>query len=112
MQSERKNSALTPIILFLVAVIAIIVGLVLAGKVRDKNIKNPGRYANQDKVPRLTGIEAKDILENGEAVLVDTRDTYQYEAMHIKGAINIPVVDIEARLTELDPDIWYLTYCT
>jgi rhodanese-related sulfurtransferase len=32
--------------------------------------------------------------------------------LHITGAINIPINEIETRLGELDPDTWYITYCT
>ncbi|MFN2304098.1 MAG: rhodanese-like domain-containing protein, partial [Anaerolineales bacterium] len=49
---------------------------------------------------------------NGEAVLLDTRTTPQYQTQHAAGALSFPVSEAETRLSELDPDQWYITYCT
>jgi rhodanese-related sulfurtransferase len=49
---------------------------------------------------------------SGEAVLVDTRSEAQFASSRAAGAINIPIDQVELRLGELDPDTWFITYCT
>lgn len=39
-----------------------------------------------------------------EAVLLDVRETYEFQAGHAPGALHIPVDEIPARFEELDPD--------
>jgi len=56
--------------------------------------------------------EANQAVLDGEAVIVDTRSESQYQASHIAGAISVPIDQVEDRLDELDPDQWYITYCT
>lgn len=112
MQIKRKNNALLPIILFALVLLLSIGGLILAQQLRQARIANPGNVRSQDEVPRVTVQEAYQAVLNGEAVLLDTRGESQYAALHASGAINIPVNEIETRLGELDPDTWYITYCT
>lgn len=113
MRSKRKNNALFPVILFAIVIVAIIVGLAIAGRIRKERIDHPVNVTSQDQIPRLTGLEAKDALFNGNnVILIDTRDAAQFNQQHVKGAINIPVFEIESRLSELDKENWYLTYCT
>ncbi len=112
MRSKRKNNALLPVILFGGSILFIIGGLIFAGIMRKNSIERPANYTSQDQIPRLSGSETKDALETGKAVLLDTRDASQFARSHIKNAINISVVDVEARLNELDKNTWYITYCT
>ena len=112
MYTKRKNNAILPVILFSLVIILSIGGLVLAQNLRQARISNPGEVGSQDQIPRLTVAEAHQAVLNGEAVLLDTRGEEQFNAQRASSAINIPVTEIEARLGELDPDIWYITYCT
>ena len=112
MRNKRKNNALLPVILFGLVLVLSIAVMVLANNLRRAQIARPGEYSSQDQVPRVTAAEAYQALLNGEAVFLDTRGAAQYNALHIQGAINIPINEVEARLGELDPDTWYLTYCT
>jgi hypothetical protein len=112
MRTKRKNNALLPVILFSLVIILSIGGLVLAQNMRRSRIANPGDVSSQDQIHRLTVAEAHQAVLNGEAVLLDTRGEAQFNAQRANGAINIPVSEIEARLGELDPDTWYITYCT
>ena len=41
-------------------------------------------------------------------VLVDTHSAEQHAAR----AFNLPVYNLESLLAALDPDQWYITYCT
>ena len=112
MRTKRKNNALLPIILFAAVLVLSIIVMVVAQNIRQAQIANPGQYSNQDQIPRVTVAEAYQAALNGEAVLLDTRGPAQFDALRINGAINIPINEIEARLGELDPDTWYITYCT
>lgn len=109
---RKKNKALLPIILFAAVFILSIGGLILAQNLRRANIENPGDYATQDDIPRVTAEEAYEAVMNGDAVLVDTRTEAQFQAGHAIGAINLPLDKIDAELSQLDPETWYITYCT
>ncbi len=69
---------------------------------------------NEAAVPRVPVEQAKVALDTGAAIVVDVRDAESYQAKHIKGAISIPLADIEADPTgvKLDRDQWIITYCT
>ena len=47
----------------------------------------------------------------GEVVVLDVRPTEEYEAGHIKGAVSIPLEELEARLKELSRDVEIVAYC-
>ncbi len=69
---------------------------------------------NEAAVPRVPVEQAKAALDSGTAIFVDVRSLDAYQAKHIKGAISIPLADIEADPTgvKLDKDQWIITYCT
>lgn len=52
---------------------------------------------------RITSQEASDILDKGDATVVDVRNADEWTAGHVAGAIWIPVDDIIPRFDEL-PD--------
>jgi rhodanese-related sulfurtransferase len=54
----------------------------------------PEKYMAVDEVKAL--LDRKDAL-----TLVDVRPRPQYEAMHIRGAVSIPLPDIQRRLAEV-----------
>lgn len=112
MIKKKKNQAMIPFILLGAVIIFSIAGLILADNLRQAKIENPGEISNQDEIPRVTAEEAYQAVINGEAVLVDTRTEAEYLSDHAAGAISLPVNQVEARLGELDPDTWYITYCT
>ena len=47
----------------------------------------------------------------GDFTLLDARDRASYERSHIPGALSMPLDGIEERLTSLDPEREYVTYC-
>ena len=51
---------------------------------------------------RVTPERAKELVAKG-ARLVDVRSPEEFQAGHLSGAINIPVGNLEARLSELEP---------
>jgi hypothetical protein len=111
MRRKKKRSGLIVIIAFVGVVALSIMGLIIAQNQRQARIDAPGPVANQDEVPRLTAEEAYQAQANG-AVIVDTRSAAQYGQQHIAGSINVPLDQLETRIPELDPNTWYITYCT
>jgi hypothetical protein len=109
---RKKKQALLPIILLAAVIILSIGALILADNLRQARIANPGEITNQDDIPRVTAEEAYQAMMNGEAVLVDTRSEAVFQSQRIAGAINIPVDKVETLVNNLDPDTWYITYCT
>jgi rhodanese-related sulfurtransferase len=55
--------------------------------------------------------ELRDMLEKGEAILVDVRTETQYREGHIKGALSLPKEQIAARLRELPEGKLIVSYC-
>ncbi|MDJ0849846.1 MAG: rhodanese-like domain-containing protein [Myxococcota bacterium] len=47
----------------------------------------------------------------GPPVLVDVRTPGEYDSGHIPGALNLPLQDLESRLSELDPGAELVVYC-
>ena len=107
-RTKRKNIPL-PIMLILAFALIGVGVLVYQGA---RALSGNPIIKSQDDVPRLSVQEAYQAVRNGEAVLVDTRSAEQYEAQHAIGAINLPMDILENQLASLDPDQWYITYCT
>ena len=63
-------------------------------------------------IQRVTLEESKLAYDRGAAVFLDVRSASSYTASHIPGALSIPLTELEARLGELDPHQWIITYCT
>ena len=63
-------------------------------------------------IERVSLDDAKAALDADTAVFVDVRGDQAYAAAHIAGSISLPLVEIESRLGELDPNQWIITYCT
>lgn len=55
--------------------------------------------------------ELRDLLEKGEAILVDVRTETQYREGHIKGALLLPREQLAARLRELPEGKLIVSYC-
>jgi len=54
------------------------------------------------EILRLTAAEVKARLDRGDAlILVDVRKESVYARAHIRGAICLPVTDVESRLDQL-----------
>jgi len=44
-------------------------------------------------------------------MIIDVREPYEYEAGHVKGAVNIPLGDMMKRLNEIPKDEEVVVYC-
>ncbi len=61
---------------------------------------------------RVSLADAKTAFDNHTAVFLDVRDNGTYSSDPINGAVNIPLADLPARMSELPKDRWIITYCT
>ncbi len=83
------------------------------------NNSKPTTPANKtaDKIKNgvhlISSMEFKEKVNSGEYVLVDIRTPEEYQAGHIKGAINIDYYasDFKDKVSKLDKNKKYLYYC-
>ena len=64
------------------------------------------------EVQRITPEESKTAFDSGEAIFLDVRSESSYADSHIPDALSIPLAELEARIDEIDPNQWVITYCT
>ena len=63
-------------------------------------------------IPRVSLADAKTAHDAGSAVFVDVRDASSYANAHVKGALSLPLIELDKRKGELKPSDWIITYCT
>ncbi|MGH2630782.1 MAG: rhodanese-like domain-containing protein [Actinomycetota bacterium] len=68
-------------------------------------------------IPRISPAQAKQLVDDGQAVLADTRDRRYYEEAHATGAISIPFSEIRRTPKHLElPSVsdghMIIFYCT
>lgn len=63
--------------------------------------------------PKFETIDSKTAKENQKNgyKIIDIRDKNSYRAGHIKGALNIPLAELNSRLNELDKESNYMVIC-
>lgn len=54
-----------------------------------------------DGVPRISPLQARGLLEEGDAVLYDTRSADAYRSQHAAGAVSLPEEEVMVRIDEL-----------
>ncbi len=62
----------------------------------------------------LEPIPRKELLvraREGSITVLDVRPPEEYSAGHLPGAVNVPIADLEKRLSELDPKQEIVAYC-
>lgn len=64
-------------------------------------------------VPALTPTQALQLINHADAVIVDVRDSGEFRSGHIANARNIPLAELQNRITELEKykDRPLLVYC-
>jgi 3-mercaptopyruvate sulfurtransferase SseA len=75
----------------------------------------PAVFSATDNVPRITVQELKAKVDKGDdLVIIDVRtgEDYAGSRIKIKGAVRIPIVQMEERYGELPKDKQIITYCT
>ncbi|HEU0180078.1 MAG TPA: rhodanese-like domain-containing protein [Blastocatellia bacterium] len=66
-----------------------------------------------DKTPRISVEEAKKLIAEGKAVIIDVRSADIYKMAHIKGAPNVPLSKLEAGdYKDLPKDKLIIAYCS
>ena len=63
------------------------------------------------RVPVISAERAHELLESGQATLIDVRSVEEKTAEHVKGSIDIPWHDLRTRYRELDPRGSYILMC-
>lgn len=108
-KSVRKRKTKISAFLWL----GIALGALILGALGYEAFKRANRVVtSQDDVVRVSAAAARREVENGNAILLDTRDAASFVAQHAKDAISFPLAEAETRLSELDPEKYYITYCT
>lgn len=122
-----RRRAFIPLVLSLAAATALVLGACkatdTAGNVSASTPKageQPGASApptgttevHADGVRRVTPAQLQAMLEDGSAVLYDTRAKMAYDAEHIKGALSMPYDEVANRAGELPKGKTLVFYCT
>ena len=63
------------------------------------------------QVPQVAPAQAHAALQAGDAVLIDVREEWEYNQVHIAGAKLIPLRDLRDRLDEVPADREVYIYC-
>jgi rhodanese-related sulfurtransferase len=66
---------------------------------------------DREHLEAITAEELRARLEHGNVVLLDVRPETEYQSGHIRGAISIPVADVEGRLNQLPKRKEIIAYC-
>jgi 3-mercaptopyruvate sulfurtransferase SseA len=107
---------------FLSATIILVGAIILGGcnsgenKASDfaqaDNKSKPAPTTPGDSARRITVTEAKDILDKGQAVVIDVRNQEAYDQGHIRSSKLIPAGEILNHIDELPRDKTIITYCS
>jgi 3-mercaptopyruvate sulfurtransferase SseA len=115
MSKQQTRSASLPILLMVIGVFLIVGAgawylFVLPAGSGESIPPSSVVEDNYSQIPRLSTEEAKAAYDMGTAIFVDVRDAESYSRGHIQGALSIPFEDLPARVGELDPSTWIITY--
>lgn len=75
---------------------------------RDDEVLNKLPLLIGPQVPRE---DAYKMIQLGSAILLDVRPVEEFNAGHIRGAVNIPLEELERRLGDLPQDKLIVSYC-
>lgn len=93
-----------------VAIVVLVGGLFMGVLAPPAPLPTPSPTIPATEVPRTEIKQAREQLEGGSAVMVDTRSPEEYAQAHIEGAISIPFRETEARSGELPKDKEIILY--
>lgn len=91
-----------------ILLVGLTVFLVGCGSAGSMAVSSPG------DVQRISPERARALLEEGKAVLYDTRSAEAYRAQHAEGAVSFPEEDVAGRFDELpdEEEMALIFYCT
>ena len=83
-----------------------------ASRAAGKSATTGTTEVHADGVRRVGPAELKEMVDEGRAVVYDTRAKATYDYEHIKGALSMPHEEVEKRAGELPRDKTLVFYCT
>jgi 3-mercaptopyruvate sulfurtransferase SseA len=114
---KKKPKPIIPLLLILAGVL-LIIGVLIWQFAGANSVAAPTAEVINLSATPVESIErvdlqtAKQAYELKQAVFVDVRDAASFASGHVTGSINIPLNEIEGRLSELQKESWIITYCT
>jgi len=93
-------------------VIAALIGSQGLGSSNEASLPSQTAVTDYAEIDRISIDDAKAAYDAGTAVFLDVRTAETYNLSRIAGSVNIPLSQIETRLSELDKAQWIITYCT
>jgi hypothetical protein len=67
----------------------------------------------EDKIPRVKVDEAKKLIAEGKAIIIDVRGADAYKMSHIKGALDVPLTKLDTgEMKDLPKDKLIIAYCS
>jgi rhodanese-related sulfurtransferase/predicted transcriptional regulator len=95
---------------------AVIALLDLLRQLADRRLAEVGRLvetwlADKDRLEPLSGQALRRRMRAGDVTLLDVRPEEEYAAGHLKGALNIPLSDLESRIATLPTTGEIVAYC-
>jgi 3-mercaptopyruvate sulfurtransferase SseA len=83
-----------------------------ANNAQTANAQQAAASVPGDGVRRVTTVELKNMMEKGQAIVVDVRGDSSWEAGHIRGARHIATDKILVEADALPRDKTIVTYCS
>jgi ArsR family transcriptional regulator len=85
-------------------------------RVAERNIAEVDRIVRgffdaRDDMEPVSRLDLLERMQAGLVTVLDVRPADEFAASHLPGALNIPLVELEARLPELDPSHEVVAYC-
>ena len=62
--------------------------------------------------PRISLADAKKDYDAGTAIIVDVRDAEAFKQEHVKGALNIPLAELDANINKIPKGKKIIAYCS
>lgn len=70
-----------------------------------------GYFADRDGLEPVSRDDLIERARDGLVTVLDVRPTDEFALGHLPGAVNIPLAELEARVSELDPQYEIVAYC-
>jgi len=83
-----------------------------ASRTAGKTATTGTTEVHADGVRRVGPAELKEMVDEGRAVVYDTRAKATYDYEHIKGALSMPHEEVDKRAGEFPRDKTLVFYCT
>jgi 3-mercaptopyruvate sulfurtransferase SseA len=102
---------------FITATVAVLIAGAACGQFKVNQTSTAGVQTataateSLDNAKRIQRDEAIKMVKAGKAVWVDVRPKSDYDIGHIKGAINIPLSELQNRFRDLPTQKYLITYC-